>query len=158
MPGSGKSTLGRRLSKDLKLEFLDTDRLIEQQEVLSIQEIIDQHGVEYFQSLEQKVLCALKVKHHLIATGGSAILSEQGMNALSSIGIVVYLKVELSTMLQRVDNDQTRGLVKSSSDSLSDLYHNRVKIYQRWAELTIENDLSMSESRYQKIIKKVLSV
>lgn len=158
MPGSGKSTLGRRLSKDLKLEFLDTDRLIEQQEVLSIQEIIDQHGVEYFQSLEQKVLCALKVKHHLIATGGSAILSEQGMNALSSIGVVVYLKVELSTMLQRVDNDQTRGLVKSSSDSLSDLYHNRLKIYQCWAELTIENDLSMSESQYKTIIKKVLSV
>ncbi|MBX2849032.1 MAG: AAA family ATPase, partial [Acidiferrobacterales bacterium] len=109
MPGSGKSTLGKRLADDLSIEFLDTDRLIEQKESQPIQAIADKSGINYLKSLEQSVLCDLSVKRHLLATGGSAVLSDPAMRHLSSIGKIIYLKIKLSTLLARVENSQTRG-------------------------------------------------
>lgn len=158
MPGSGKSTLGRRLASSFQLSYIDTDKLIEQAESMPVQDIIDTQGTDYFRSVEQTILCGLNVESHLLATGGSAVLSEAAMQHLATSGKLVYLRISEQTMLRRVQDGKTRGLVKMPSDSLQDLYRRRLPLYQRWADLTVDNDLSLDNLRYSELVEMISSV
>ena len=70
MPGSGKSTVGKRLAKSLDMTFLDTDHLLEQRTNLKIQDIVNLRGLNFFRRLEETVLAELECENTVIATGG----------------------------------------------------------------------------------------
>lgn len=138
MPGAGKSTAGVLLAKRLSLEFLDTDVAIQRQQSRTLQQIIDQLGLDAFRAIEESYITRLACSRTVVATGGSVIYSDASMNKLRAGGIVVYLDVPISELEKRVTNFATRGLVRRRDQTLAELYCERLPLYRTWAEVTVE--------------------
>lgn len=137
MPGAGKSTIGALLAKRLWQRFLDTDQLIQKAQGRSLQSIVDNEGYLELRRIEEKALLGLAVKSHVIATGGSAVYSPAAMSHLKASSIVVFLDVQLETVLGRLNDFGTRGLAKRPDQSLAELFTERFPLYQRYADLTV---------------------
>lgn len=114
MPGSGKSTLGVLLAKALGRRFVDTDLLIQEREGRLLQDIIDHDGIEKFLQIEEQVLLSVDVEHAVIATGGSVVYSQTGMEALKRNGAVVYLSATYEEVEKRVTNITTGASCSST--------------------------------------------
>lgn len=154
MPGAGKSTLGVLLAKALAKPYLDTDLLIQQRAGMTLQAYLDAHGYMALRQLEEEVLLGCDFAGSVVATGGSVVYSEKGMERLGRIGERVYLKISCSTMLSRVSNASERGLACMSGMSLEDLFEERFSLYQQFSDKTVELDnLSFDQS-----LNTVLSV
>jgi len=138
MPGAGKSTLGVVLAKRLGLGFVDTDLLIQMRCGRLLQEVIDGEGLAAFRALEEQTLREFDVCNAVIATGGSAVYSEAAMRHLAGIGRIIHLDVPLADLELRLQDMRTRGLVIDPGATLADLYAERLPLYRRWADLTIE--------------------
>lgn len=142
MPGAGKSTLGVVLAKILGYEFIDADILIQSKLDKTLQKIIDACGPDGFIEVENEVLCTLETDRAIIATGGSAVYSDEAMNHLRSIGTVVYLKVSYEELESRLGGLHERGVVMKNGMgmSLADLYEERIPLYEKYADVTIDID------------------
>lgn len=156
MPWSGKSTIARQLASSFDMPTVDTDDLIEAQIAMPIQQYIDQYGVNAFKLVEDQYLSTLSVSGHVIATGGSAIYADAGMRNLSTGSQIVYLQVSLETLLSRSGDLNDRGLVRESEQGLESLYHERVPLYERWADIVIDNNESLDQSRLLAIRELVV--
>ena len=88
MPGSGKSTVGVLLAKQLGLGFIDTDLLIQEEAGRTLQDIVDGDGYQALRRIEEQVLLRLDVRRQVISTGGSAVYSEPAMSHLKAEGII----------------------------------------------------------------------
>ena len=142
MPGAGKSTLGVVLAKILGYEFIDADLLIQSKLDKTLQKIIDACGPAGFIEVENEVLCTLETNRAVVATGGSAVYSDEAMKHLASIGTVVYLKVSYEELENRLGGLHERGVVMKNGMgmSLADLYEERLPLYEKYADLTIDID------------------
>lgn len=145
MPGAGKSTSGRLLSKLLNYELLDTDDLICQQYQRSLQNIVSEDGYMKLRQFEEQVILGIDVEKTVIATGGSAVYSPAAMHHLSEISRIVYLHVPYDIIADRIHNLDTRGLAKQPQQTLLDLYHERKYLYEKYADLTVEATSSAAE-------------
>lgn len=137
MPGAGKSTIGIVLAKTLKRPFLDTDLLIQQREDEHLQDIINKRGIAAFLKIEEEVVVGLDVKNHVIATGGSVVYSPAAMEALKREGLLVYLQLSFEDIQKRIRNIKTRGIAMNQGQSLKDLYDERLPLYERYADITV---------------------
>ena len=142
MPGAGKSTLGVVLTKILNYNFIDADLLIQNQCDKTLQKVIDALGPDGFIEVENEVLCTLQADRTVVATGGSAVYSEDAMKHLSEIGTIVYLYVSYEELESRLGGLHERGVVMKNGMgmSLADLYAEREPLYEKYAEVTIEID------------------
>lgn len=142
MPGAGKSTLGVVLAKIMGYEFIDADLLIQSKLDKTLQKIIDACGPDGFIEVENEVLCTLDAHHAVVATGGSAVYSDEAMKHLSEIGKVVYLKVSYEELEHRLGGLHERGVVMKNGMgmSLRDLYDERRPLYEKYAQMTIDID------------------
>lgn len=142
MPGAGKSTLGVVLAKILNYNFIDADLLIQNQCDKTLQKVIDALGPDGFIEVENEVLCTLQADRSVIATGGSAVYSEEAMKHLSEIGTIVYLSVSYEELESRLGGLHERGVVMKNGIgmSLSDLYEEREPLYEKYAQVTINID------------------
>lgn len=140
MPGAGKSTVGMSLARRLQKPFIDTDALIETAESASLQTIVDTRGQLALRAIEEKILCALDLRDHVIATGGSVVYSDAAMAHLQAIGRLVYLQLDLATLERRVANFSMRGLARRADQTFADLYRERVPLYERYAQVTVACD------------------
>jgi shikimate kinase len=138
MPGAGKSTIGVLLARYANREFLDTDLLLEAREGRSLQQIVDQDGYLGMRAAEARLIRSLNCRNQVIATGGSVVYSEPAMRHLHSLGRIIFLYLSLEDLLPRLNDLDTRGLVRRPGQSLADLYTERLPLYQRYAELTID--------------------
>jgi shikimate kinase len=152
MPGSGKSTVGVILAKLTSKGFIDTDLLIQSSEERPLQEIVDADGYLELRRIEERILLGIVVRDHVIATGGSAVYSRQAMERLAKNGIIVFLDVDLATLQTRVADFATRGLAKRPEQSFADLYQERVALYRKYAEITIECSRLSHEEACAEII------
>ena len=126
--------------------FVDTDILIQQREEKTLQEIINTKGNDYFHKVEESVLLDFEDENYVVATGGSAIYFDKAMDKFKEKGIIVYLKVSLETVLQRLNNITTRGVTLAKGQTLGDLYNQRIPLYEKHADIIIEdNGLSVEE-------------
>lgn len=155
MPSSGKSTLGRALADRLGLNFVDTDRLIEQSEQCTLQQLVSRYGVRRLRAVEQRINAGLDLQNHVISTGGSVIYSDVAMQNLARIGCVVYLKLALGTVMRRLQNSNSRGLARQPNQSIPELYHQRIPLYESWAERTVNNDLPLTQLRLDQILMQL---
>lgn len=154
MPSCGKSTVGVVLAKTMNKGFVDTDILIQQREGKTLQDIINTHGNEYFHHVEESVLLDFDGENYIVATGGSAIYFDRAMEHFKENGKVVYLKVSLETVLKRLNNIKTRGVTLAKGQTLEDLYHQRVPLYEKHADIVIEADGLNVEEVVERIIEE----
>ena len=114
--GSGKSTIGRLASSELKLPFIDTDAEIEHRQKIPVSEIFEKQGEAAFRGIEAQLIEELSQKEGvIIATGGGAILRQQNIDHLKRNGIVVFLHVDEETVLRRTSSNQNRPLLKGNA-------------------------------------------
>ena len=138
MPGAGKSTLGVVLAKRLGYRFVDTDLLLQEGTGMLLSDLIERRGIEGFIEEENKLLAGLRCSHHVIATGGSAVYSEQGMENLKKLGRIVFIDIDMTELPKRLHTDLfTRGVVIRSGSTLQDLYDERRPLYQKYADITV---------------------
>ena len=138
MPGCGKSTLGIVLAKILCMDFCDVDLLIQKKIGMSLQNYINTYGVDKFLEAEGETVSQLDCENTVIATGGSAVLTEIGASHLKELGEVVYLSLPLKEIEQRITNLSRRGVAMKSGESLSDVYRYRKPIYEKYADRTVD--------------------
>lgn len=138
MPGVGKSTAGVVLAKVLGYKFIDADLLIQQEEQRLLHEIIAQEGTEGFLKIENRVNAGIETEKAVIATGGSVVYGSEAMEHLKSIGIIVYLKLPYEILKKRLKDIKGRGVVLKEGQTLRDLYEERVPLYEKYADIIID--------------------
>ena len=140
MPGVGKSTIGVVLAKVLGYQFLDSDLLIQKQEKRKLHQIIAQEGNDGFQAIENRVNASIEAEETVIATGGSVVYCQEAMEHLKSIGNIIYLKLSLESLSKRLGDLKGRGVLLKDGQTLKDLYEERVPLYEKYADITIDED------------------
>ncbi len=141
LPGSGKSTVGRHLARQLGLRFADSDAEIERRIGMSIKDYFAQHGEEAFRDREQEVIDELSAQTDiLLATGGGAVLRPSNRDALHSRTHVFYLRSTPEELHRRLRHDTHRPLlqVEDPLRRLRDLYRDRDPLYRRTAHFVVE--------------------
>jgi len=142
-PGSGKSTVGRALSKSLARDLVDTDALIEEKTNRKITEIFVDDGEPFFRELEASVLSdVLSQSDQVISLGGGAPVSEDSQKMISESGsFVVFLDVSLATAAPRVGFNRDRPLLLGNPRAQwQALYEIRRPIYEKLATISIKVD------------------
>jgi len=158
MPGAGKSTIGALLARTLKRDFIDTDLLIQEKTGRSLQEIIDTDGTEAFKRIEEATIVGHNFPNAVIATGGSVVYYSQAMEYLSRDGVIVYITIPFNEMAERLDNIKTRGIVLIKGQDLQDLYNERVPLYEKYADITIDCAASDREKCVGNIINALQKI
>ncbi|WDE97071.1 shikimate kinase [Lentisphaera profundi] len=155
MPGAGKSTIGVLLAKETSFDFLDVDVYIQGQEHRRLQEIIDLEGIEVFKGLEEKYLCQIDSDGVIVSTGGSAIYSSKGIQSLSQKGLIIFLKINMQTLEDRLGDFSTRGVVIAPGQTFEELFAERNSLYSAAADLVIECDGKTQDQLVDDIVAKV---
>ena len=156
MPGVGKSTVGVILAKELGYRFLDTDLLIQEREGIRLKEILERDGVDGFLSIEEEICATLQAERSVIATGGSVVYGEKAMAHFQEIGTIVYLRLPYAQLEKRLGDLRNRGVVLRDGQTLQELYSERTPLYERYADITVEeNGLDMEETL--TAVRKALS-
>ena len=139
MPGSGKTTIGKIISRKTKIKLYDIDRVLEERENDNIPNIIEKYGEKHFRDLETKYTKELSNENHcIISTGGGIILKEENMISLREKGVVVYIKRPVED-IKRQPSIQNRPLVKDNLEVIDKLYKERCGLYEKYADITIDN-------------------
>lgn len=153
--GCGKSTVGKAAAKELKLDFLDTDKLIEDSAELSISEIFQNFGEEVFRDMESEAVEAASERENaVIACGGGAVLRDKNLINLRKKGILIYLKTSPKCIYERIKNNFERPLLKNknSLEQIEKMLAQREEKY-KISDYIVETDgLSV-----QDIVKKILA-
>lgn len=155
MPGVGKSTIGVVLAKVLGYQFVDADLLIQEAEGKLLSELIEENGTDGFIEIENRVNSQIQTHRSVIATGGSVIYGKEAMEHLKSIGTVVYLKQNLRVLQRRLRNLKGRGVVLKEGQTLVDLYKERTVLYEKYADITVDQ-YKQSIEQTLKAVRKAL--
>ena len=153
MAGCGKSTIGGILSSQLDISFVDTDLLIEEKFKLSLEQLKKKKGYEFVRQAEEEVILRLDENIKVISTGGSAVYSEKSMLHLSSFSKIMYINTPLDEIKQRIGDGQERGLAAPDGLSIDDIYKERVPLYNKWADITLDGNKSIED-----LISKIISL
>lgn len=143
MPGSGKTTISYRLSKRLKVAFIDTDHLIETKEGMTIKDIFQLKGEAYFRTLETHTLKSLEDFKGIVATGGGIILNQSHCDMMN-LGQVIYLDVKVEQLKLRLSKGNHRP--KTIVHDIDTLFKQRRALYETCAHMTVQNDVSITET------------
>ena len=154
---SGKSVVGKKLSKRMGLNFFDTDEQIEQKAGVTISWIFDVEGEEKFRDRESEILnTIIKEDNCIISTGGGIVLREEN-RALLKKGTGIYLKTSIQSQLERTMNDKGRPLLQNidnKEEALREIAKLRNPIYESCSEITIEETNSPNDA-VDKIVEKL---
>lgn len=140
MPGCGKSTVGVVLAKLLKRRFVDSDLVIQERTGMLLREIIAREGIDGFKAIEDRINASLEVENAVIATGGSAVYGSRAMAHLGETGLIVYLRLSYAALTDRLGSLEARGVVHRPGQTLRDLYEERSRLYEKYADLIIDED------------------
>lgn len=155
MPGVGKSTVGVILAKILGYKFVDTDLVIQEKEGKLLREIIAEKGIDGFLDTEDRILKSFKAENSVIATGGSVVYSKNAMANLAKNGIIVYLKLDYNKLKYRLGNIKNRGVVIRKGQSLSGLFKERTALYEKYSQITIDENGCNIEKTVNKIVAEI---
>lgn len=140
MPGVGKSTIGVILAKEIGYQFVDADLLIQRQEGRLLKDIIADCGVEGFLEIENRVNASVNTCETVIATGGSAVYGKDAMEHYKAIGTIVYLRCPYETLERRLGDLKGRGVVLRQGQTLKDIFQERSRLYEKYADIIIEEN------------------
>ncbi len=157
--GSGKTTLGVRLSYRLRMPVEDTDKLIERKEGKAISDIFEEKGEEYFREKETELLEEISTRRYarIISTGGGTPVRKENRALLKCCGTVVYLRIKPETVYERLKEDTSRPLL-TCSDPLSKiktLLESRREAYEECADIIVDVDYADADELINKIVDKI---
>lgn len=152
MPAVGKSTVGVVVAKRLGYKFIDTDLLIQEQEGKLLREIIAEKGIDGFLQIEDQVNAGVDASRAVISPGGSVVYCENAMKHYQEIGTIVYLQASYTTISRRLRNAKKRGVVLRDGQTLKDLYDERVKLFEKYAQVTVCEDGLEIEETIEKVL------
>ncbi|HEY1039611.1 MAG TPA: shikimate kinase [Bacteroidia bacterium] len=160
MPGSGKSTLGKKLAKELKIKFIDLDSFIEKKENCSITDIFKYEGEAYFRNVESTSLLEVSELNEpcLVSLGGGTPCFNNNMELILASGISVYIKANEKILLNRLENAKSQrplfwGLTKTEIEiKLTQLIANRAPFYEK-ANIVV-SAANMNEKDIARIISE----
>jgi shikimate kinase len=153
MPSSGKSTLGRQLAKRLDYQFVDTDDLIENQEIATVSDIFKYKGEEYFRLVESKILKGIEANQKLIvATGGGMPCFHNGIAFIKANGTSIFLNVPPEDLLKRIQKSDVnnRPLINKTTsqedllESLKKRCEDRKQFYEQ-ADIQIDGSVDVDQ-------------
>ena len=157
MPGCGKSTCGVLAAKALCKDFVDTDLIIQQNEKMPLQTIIDKNGNDYFANAEEHAICQTRFENAVIATGGSVVYSRKAMEHLKESAVIIYLRISFETMLKRITNMNSRGILLRRGETIEAMYNERESLYKKYADRIVDCDDKDIETTVSKIILNIES-
>lgn len=155
MPAVGKSTVGVVVAKRLGYKFIDADILIQEETGKLLREIIAEQGIEGFLEVEDDVNARLDVEKTVVSPGGSVVYCENAMKHYKEIGKVLYLKVSYETISKRLGNATKRGVVLKDGQTLEDLYNERIELFEKYADITVEEDGFSLEETIEKVLEAI---
>lgn len=154
--GAGKTTIGKLLAQELKLNFKDTDKEIEDRTGADIAWIFDVEGEQGFRQRETQVLDELtqQMPPVVLATGGGVIIKSENRGFLCARGLVVYLKTGIDSQVERTSKDKKRPLLQNENPQqvLENLMQERQPLYEEVADLVMDTDVDSPKTIVKKII------
>lgn len=158
--GSGKSTVGRCLSRRLELPFTDTDSRIEKEQKRSITDIFAAEGEETFRKMETQVLGAIRGEciRQVVSTGGGLPMREENRRIMKEAGMVVFLRIRPETVYLRLQGDTTRPLLQKADPraEIQRLLAERNPRYEEEADLVVDVDGRTPEELAEEIASRLL--
>ena len=145
MAGCGKTTIGKALSIELSLSYVDTDKLIENQFKQSLEDIKQSNGYKFVRKAEEDIILDLKKNVEIISTGGSAVYSESAMSHLQSFSKIIYISTPLNIIKERIGDGQGRGFAAPNEMSIEDVFYEREPLYNKWADKTVDGSLAKDQ-------------
>lgn len=156
--GTGKSTVGKKISQKLAMEYIDTDVLIQERTGMSINEIFQNYGESYFRNIEKNVIAEVSnMKNTIILCGGGVVLNKENIIALRKKGKIILLKAEAATIYGRIKEDDTRPLLNGQMalETIEKLLQKRKETYKDASDIIIETDNKTVEEISTEIINKL---
>lgn len=154
MFGSGKSTIGKILATKLRYHFVDVDELIERKHRKPVQRVLDGLGMKAFMRMEDATIRSMRNWHCVLSPGGSAVYYPKAMAHLRKMGPRVYLKVSLTQLKKRLPDWSQRGVVCRGGATLPALYRERMPLFRKYADVTVETRGKSAE----RIADEILSL
>ncbi|MDR1953881.1 MAG: hypothetical protein LBQ21_05330 [Clostridiales Family XIII bacterium] len=159
MPGSGKTSFGKRTAKELNMRFFDTDSMIVAREGMSVSELFARKGEAYFRDRETEAieelasLCAEAGQGGImVSVGGGAVERDRNVEAMRRIGFVIFLDCSLYDIGKNVRYNADRPLLSDRS-KLAALYKKRKPIYMNAAARVLKN-----KGSYPEALSRLLSM
>lgn len=155
--GTGKSSVGRWLARELNVKFVDTDDLIEKAAGMSINEIFAESGEAYFRRLESKVINEVSSKTDMvIATGGGAIVNPLNLDALRRNGVIICLTASIDAIISRIGDRDERPLIAKGDkrEAISNLLRIREPFYKK-ADFIVDTTAKGVKEVVEEILKAV---
>jgi len=157
MMGTGKSTIGKEVAKKLKIDFIDTDQLIEKEANLTIAEIFKKNGEKYFRELEEKIFLKIKNdKEKIVSVGGGAFINNAIRNKVLKEYLSVWLNMDEDLIIDRIKrNAKKRPMLDQDNieKSIINLKKTRDPIYK-----LADHEINCSLSSKSKIIEKIINI
>jgi shikimate kinase len=158
--GSGKSTIGKILADKLNFLFIDTDRVIELSEDMTISEIFKKYGEDYFRSIESEVIRKVYLNSGCIfACGGGVVLKKENMKIIKNNSFVIYLSISSDRVYERLKEVKDRPLLEKDKDNkkvvIDELMKKREKLYRKFSDITIVTDNNNPELIVKEISEKI---
>ena len=160
MMASGKSSIGKVLSKTMNIPFLDVDKEIELHEKRSVKSIFENSGERYFRKLESKIIIEnlREKKSTVIALGGGAFLNAAVRKNVNEKSISVWLDVNIESIIKRVKKNQNRPLIEKKSDEeIKKIYEKRLKYYEM-AKIHIDCNKKNKTICVEELISKLKKI
>lgn len=143
MPGSGKSTFGKKLAKYSNLSFYDADTVLEQREARTIKSFFAE-SEDAFREAETRTLAYLaKLNGAVIATGGGAVKRAENMDLLKKTSVVIFLDRKPQNIIGDLSGDE-RPLLAADKQKIYTLYDERIELYRKYADYIIDNNCSFN--------------
>jgi shikimate kinase len=159
MMGSGKSAIGKVVSSILDVPFRDADVEIERAAKLSIPEVFERHGEEFFRDKEDQVIKRLlHEKRCILATGGGAFINENIRTSIKEHSVSIWLNADVDTLWKRVKHKRSRPLLRTDNprETLVNIYTDRFKTYSLADIIIDSNEKSSLEEMANLVIKSLL--
>lgn len=156
MPGSGKSSLGRRVARQLDWPFVDTDDILAERVGMTVGELSASVSNETFRQEEEAAVLSIKRKRQIIATGGSVVYGKRAMQHLSNIATIIYLDLPLWMVIRRIGSTtEKRGVILKPGQKIDDIFYERLPLYRKYADIEYQTR-KMSPGRSARTLANLI--
>ena len=156
--GSGKTRVGKRLSQELGIPFVDVDKAITKKMKLTVKEIFQRFGEPFYRALETMEIKSLleDEERKVVSLGAGLPLQEQNQKLIPELGIVVYIKGSEATLLKRLEGTNNPLLEgENPEEKVKKLLKQRDPVYQKFADITVETGIMPFEDFVKKILEEI---